>query len=316
MVIIQKPLKVNFDVGRGGRKPLFIVIHVVGLPGITAEAALGKASQKGLGHFSNPNSEVSSHYVVKKDGTIWRFLKETDTAWANGQIGKNFPTANIAAMYYKLGISLNQVSISIENEGSEYADIPEAQYKANAELVRDICKRWQIPLDRLHVIGHREIKDTKVCPGKISVDKIVSLALASSPIQPDIPTPVFTPPYVPNPTQTKINLMQQILALYQQLLAALLLTKTFGVARSGDWFSWRREHIHPNCDICGTTKKLELHHILPFHLFPSQEKNPDNVVTLCRRCHKIFGHLDNFYSYNPDVKKDIVIWEEKIVNRI
>jgi 5-methylcytosine-specific restriction protein A len=91
-----------------------------------------------------------------------------------------------------------------------------------------------------------------------------------------------------------------------------------GVARSGHWPTVRKEHLalHPTCEVCGGSGNLEVHHRRPFHLHPELELDPANLVTLCEadpllNCHRIFGHLDNFRGWNPDVIEDAKAWKEK-----
>lgn len=74
--------------------------------------------------------------------------------------------------------------------------------------------------------------------------------------------------------------------------------------RSGKWSTVRKNHLkdHPSCAACGRSKKVEVHHIEPYHLNPSRELDPTNLITLCADpCHIVFGHFMNFKSYNPDV---------------
>lgn len=94
-------------------------------------------------------------------------------------------------------------------------------------------------------------------------------------------------------------------------------------ARSGHWPTVRKEHLeaHPACEVCGGLEKLEVHHIHPFHLHPDLELNPNNLVTLCEvdpllNCHRIFGHLDNFRGWNPDVIEDAKDWRKKFQQNI
>jgi hypothetical protein len=50
-------------------------------------------------------------------------------------------------------------------------------YASSAEMVRSICSRWNIPIDRNHVIGHHEIYSLKTCPGhKVDLNKLIALA--------------------------------------------------------------------------------------------------------------------------------------------
>ena len=92
-----------------------------------------------------------------------------------------------------------------------------------------------------------------------------------------------------------------------------------GAMRASDWSTWRKQHVKDRCDFCGTKgtvlSPLELHHVLPFHLFPHLEKDKNNVVTGCRKCHLEFFHLGSFKSYNKDIKEDIIHWQDKVKNR-
>ena len=85
-------------------------------------------------------------------------------------------------------------------------------------------------------------------------------------------------------------------------------SRTFGQKRSGKWTSFRKRHIKDKCEVCKRTKRLELHHIVPFWVSPDIELDPLNVVTLDRRCHFAFGHFFNWRDWNINIKtwiKDI-----------
>ena len=93
--------------------------------------------------------------------------------------------------------------------------------------------------------------------------------------------------------------------------------ENFG-ARSPSWSKIRREHLNkfPYCAACGRNKKLEVHHIKPFHTNPELELDPNNLVTLCDDpCHFVFGHLMNYKSWNNTVVEDCKLYYEKIRNR-
>lgn len=77
--------------------------------------------------------------------------------------------------------------------------------------------------------------------------------------------------------------------------------------RSPDWAALRQQHIdkQPCCQACGSCKKPEVHHIVPVHLDPSKELDPDNLITLCDKyCHFVFGHFMHYKSWNKNVVKD------------
>lgn len=91
-----------------------------------------------------------------------------------------------------------------------------------------------------------------------------------------------------------------------------------GNTRSPLWPRVRAEHLKkfPSCMVCGKTKKLQVHHKMPFHKDPSMELNPLNLVTLCEHgsnCHLVFGHAGNFRGMNPDIDQDIVAWKTKFI---
>jgi len=93
--------------------------------------------------------------------------------------------------------------------------------------------------------------------------------------------------------------------------------------RSGHWPTVRKYHLqmHPVCEVCGGSQKLEVHHIRPFHLHPELELSPSNLITLCEankggaNCHLFVGHLGNFKSFNIAVMSDAASWAGKIKAR-
>lgn len=152
----------NFSVGRAGSYPVdVIVIHV--MEG-TEEAANS--------WFENEASDVSSNYGIAKDGRIEMYVKEENTAWAQGRVDK--PTAKIVLA--RPDANPNSYCISIEHEGSGKEGLTDAQKASSVWLIQDIAKRRKIPIDRDHIIGHHEIYSKKTCPGGISVTELVQLA--------------------------------------------------------------------------------------------------------------------------------------------
>ena len=80
---------------------------------------------------------VSSQFVIDRDGTIYQFLP--DTIFARHTIG------------------LNYCAIGIENIGSRQNPLTDAQLKANEELIRYLIKKYPIE----YVIGHHEYQRFK-----------------------------------------------------------------------------------------------------------------------------------------------------------
>ena len=89
--------------------------------------------------------------------------------------------------------------------------------------------------------------------------------------------------------------------------------------RHSAWPIVRKKFIehYPYCNVCGNKKRLEVHHIIPVHLAPELELDFNNLITLCRpkRCHLLFGHLNHWKSYNPEVVTDSYYWKRKIQER-
>lgn len=93
-------------------------------------------------------------------------------------------------------------------------------------------------------------------------------------------------------------------------IAAALDPRALGHPRSPHWHAVEEAHLRlePFCKYCGGTASLQVHHVLPFHLDPSRELDPTNLITLCENsqlgveCHLHIGHLGNWKTFNPHVR--------------
>lgn len=101
-------------------------------------------------------------------------MDEADTARHAGRIRD--ATASLIdeenPNLYTVGIEFEDGGDPIEVARSD------AQYAAGAALITAAASRWGIPLDREHVIGHREVFAAKACPGNLDVDRLVEEASA------------------------------------------------------------------------------------------------------------------------------------------
>jgi hypothetical protein len=88
-------------------------------------------------------------------------------------------------------------------------------------------------------------------------------------------------------------------------------------SRLSSWSKIRKKHIDNQsiCQACGKNKKLEVHHIVPVNIDPNKELDPKNLITLCRTCHFVFGHLMDWNSWNKDVTEDARVYYNKIINK-
>jgi hypothetical protein len=93
-------------------------------------------------------------------------------------------------------------------------------------------------------------------------------------------------------------------------------TEDFG--RSPKWRNVRNDFVknNPRCAACGTRSDLEVHHIIPYHVDPSLELDPSNLITLCgKRCHFLFGHFCDWSSWNTKVVQDCNVYSIRRQNR-
>jgi N-acetylmuramoyl-L-alanine amidase CwlA len=132
----------NFEVGRRGNKIQKIVMHWI----------VGKLSAADA-TFQDPKRIASAHYGVGPNA-VHQYVKDEDTAYHAGNL------------------TVNRQSIGIEHEGGPNLPITEAVYKNSIELVTELVKKYNIPLDRVHIKMHREISATQ-CPGTLDVDRVI-----------------------------------------------------------------------------------------------------------------------------------------------
>lgn len=84
--------------------------------------------------------------------------------------------------------------------------------------------------------------------------------------------------------------------------------------RSINWRTVRKHFLItcPSCAACGSIKKLQVHHVVPFHIDETLELDFNNLICLCSSCHFLFGHFYNWTRFNPDVREDAAIWLKKM----
>ncbi len=96
---------------------------------------------------------------------------------------------------------------------------------------------------------------------------------------------------------------------------------SFGGLRSSQWSKVRAEYLkkNPRCEVCGKEggllKPLNVHHCKVFHLHPELELDPNNLITLCREHHLLFGHYMSWKSWAEDVRETSKLWKNKIAQR-
>ncbi|MEV6587857.1 N-acetylmuramoyl-L-alanine amidase [Streptomyces acidicola] len=94
--------------------------------------------------FQDPGHGAASHYIVRDDGHITQMIRELDVAFHAGNR------------------EYNERSVGIEHAGfvERASSFTDEMYEASARLTARICARYDIPVDRKHIIGHVEVPGT------------------------------------------------------------------------------------------------------------------------------------------------------------
>ncbi|MBY6055490.1 N-acetylmuramoyl-L-alanine amidase [Leisingera daeponensis] len=115
---------------RDGLTPSLIVLHYTAMD--NAEAALER--------LCDPQAEVSAHYLIGADGTLWQMVAESDRAWHAGA----------GEWAGQSDINSRSIGIELDNRGTHPFSAP--LMTSLEALMRGAMQRWGIPPEG--VIGH------------------------------------------------------------------------------------------------------------------------------------------------------------------
>lgn len=118
-----------------------LVIHYTG------KLSAGEA----LDWFCDPAHEVSVHYLIDEDGTVYQLVDEANRAW---HAGFSFWRGQRA-------VNCRSIGIALYNPGYEhgYRPFPPSQMSSLAELSRGILARHPIPAR--NVVGHSDVAPSR-----------------------------------------------------------------------------------------------------------------------------------------------------------
>lgn len=131
-------------------QPRMIILHWTAIPAFASSwdyfnRARAEAARTALATAGEVN--VSAHFLVDRDGTIYRLMPETWMA--------------------RHCIGLNHVAIGIENVGDgERFPLTQAQVNSDAALVRYLVGKYPIT----HLIGHMEYRSMEGTPFFMELD--------------------------------------------------------------------------------------------------------------------------------------------------
>lgn len=147
----------NFDARPEGAKVEVIVLHNISLPpnefgGPHIEELFTNNLHPGAHPFfaGIANLKVSAHFLIRRDGEVIQFVDTEQRAWHAG----------VSNWHGKEKV--NDFSVGIEIEGSDYVPFEDAQYEALNKLLADLYVRYgTVPLT-----GHSDIAPSrKTDPG-------------------------------------------------------------------------------------------------------------------------------------------------------
>ncbi|MEQ1774222.1 MAG: N-acetylmuramoyl-L-alanine amidase, partial [Burkholderiales bacterium] len=126
--LVERP-SVNF----GARRPNYVVIHHTS----------DDTAEESLHTLTNPKFEVSSHYLIGRDGKLYYLVDELARAWHAGEA-------------YWGGLSdLNSASIGIELDNNGFEPFAEPMIETLLQLLADLKARYKIPT--ANFLGHGDI---------------------------------------------------------------------------------------------------------------------------------------------------------------
>jgi N-acetylmuramoyl-L-alanine amidase len=143
-IIRQAPVRDSFSTGTwvgttnfNLRKPNYVIIH---------HTAQNSCDQT-LKTFTMPRTQVSAHYVICKDGTIYHMLNDYLRAW-HGGVGR-----------WGNNTDINSSSIGIELDNNGFEPFTDAQINNLMTVLAALKKTHGVPT--ANFIGHSDIAPTR-----------------------------------------------------------------------------------------------------------------------------------------------------------
>lgn len=131
----------------------------------------GPSLKNCVDRFQRPETKASPHFVIGRDGTVVQLVTLDRAAWhASGWNRESVGIEHIARTpgelknWPKLSRDTRRKLIECDEDAEAVTDpglLPtEAQIAASAALVKWLCERLGLPMDREHVRGHYECPTT------------------------------------------------------------------------------------------------------------------------------------------------------------
>jgi N-acetylmuramoyl-L-alanine amidase len=115
------------------RRPNFVVIHHTS----------NNTAERALRTLTSVRTEVSAHYLIARDGTLYQLIDERARAWHAGE------------SYWGGHTDLNSSSIGIELDNNGEEPFPDAQMNVLLALLADLKQRYKLPA--ANFLGHGDV---------------------------------------------------------------------------------------------------------------------------------------------------------------
>jgi N-acetylmuramoyl-L-alanine amidase len=125
-----------------------LILHYTGM----------QSCEEALARLTDPAAQVSAHYVIGEDGTVWRLVPEARRAWHAG----------VSCWQGERDVNGRSIGIELVNPGHEwgYRPFPAIQMAALGDLALSIMGRHGIAPER--VLGHSDVAPSrKDDPGEL-----------------------------------------------------------------------------------------------------------------------------------------------------
>ena len=137
------------------------MLHITG--GDSREIDIFKATYN---TFTNPKSGVSSHYVIRRSGDVYKFVDDKYASWHAGLVYR--PKWSLLKFKNGKPVSPNLYTVGIEFVCGIDQELTDKQYKVGKELIKRLCEKHGIVPDKDHIIPHGFISAYR----QMSVEKI------------------------------------------------------------------------------------------------------------------------------------------------
>lgn len=149
-------------------KDLSIVLHGTGSPGNTVPTA-----QEIALFFASNKDEVSSHFVIGRDGTVVQCVSLKDGSGANCCVESGYD--GFWTPYLKKYNNLNLCTISIEhcNNIDNSLSPTREQLAASESLIKFLMQKYDIPTERIKTHASINPKSRAHCPGNYPLQELI-----------------------------------------------------------------------------------------------------------------------------------------------